>query len=380
MTEKGKKENAEEICNRFVNDEETDADRNLLLSWLHAYRASERVDLQGEELNEAFEISRSKIMTDIKKVNRYRVKRLWMAAAAAVLIVLSFFYLYIGQDGDFNDRSLTLVEELDQAVLNLENGKSIALNKLDTGLVTENELYSVYLDNDGFLEYRYKEGEAEVESVISWHEIKTPTKEQLKVKLVDGTEVWLNASSTLRYPSRFEKDRREVHLEGEAYFKVVRDAGEFIVETDPQIVQVLGTEFNVEAYKSSSVAKTSLITGKVNVRGTKNKDSAISLDPGYQFITKENGGSTVQKIKSIEHTSGWRNGDIYILDESLYEALKKIERAYGVKIDVGNRKLERRVSGVFSKNQSLETVLKTLEKISELKFNVKGESVLIENN
>lgn len=378
-----KKKRSRDLFTRFLNDAESPTERKALLRWLHQYRADETVELDEQEIDKAVATSRTRIMAPTAAPTRNLRSRYWFAAAAVALIVSSFSYFYSNRTEVVENwggpQKASVVEEPNWAVLNLENGKTVDLSKLDTGLISENEQYSLYLDSEGFLQYHYKEKTNLSEEAITWHELKIPEKEQFKIRLADGTEVWMNASSTLRYPSRFAADKREVFLEGEAFFKVTKGAAAFIVDTKPQVIQVLGTSFNVEAYADVDVAKTSLIEGKVQVTGQTDSDFAVDLSPGYQLITTAGKQASVRKMSPMDNVGAWRDGDIYFTDDSLPEAMKKIERAYGVRMKYKSKLNGQRVSGVVSKTQSLETVLRTLEKITGLKLVLKGEDVLIED-
>ena len=213
-----------------------------------------------------------------------------------------------------------------------------------------------------------------VEEPIAYEQFSTPSGQRAQLTLHDGTVVWLNARSTLRYPNRFGKHTREVELEGEAFFDVKHDAGvPFIVSTEKANIKVLGTKFNVFAYKESPNFTTSLVDGAVKVYFGADDRNALQLKSHESATIVGN-----RLVKSHYDDNAdfllWRDG-IYAFDDVPFsEIMKKLELYYDVTIIQQNKKLEQfKFSGKFRQRDGVESVLKTLQKVYSFSFTKEDE-------
>ena len=164
-----------------------------------------------------------------------------------------------------------------------------------------------------------------------------PAGNRTNVRLPDGTNVWLNANTSLRYPMAFSDKNREIQLDGEGYFEVAKDKKPFIVKTSKYDVEVLGTTFSVEAYKDKSGFRTMLYEGKVKLYNT-NDPKAIYLSPGQ---TAELMGESLRVVPTTEPNSyRWKDGLIYIEDKSFDEIMELFEKFYDVRIVVNNKAVQ----------------------------------------
>lgn len=168
--------------------------------------------------------------------------------------------------------------------------------------------------------------------------IRVPAGNRTNLILPDGTEVWLNANTSLRYPVAFSKKSREVILDGEAYFDVTKSKKPFVVKTDKYNVEVLGTTFDVESYSDSPVFKTALFTGKVKLYSEGRLEEALYLNPGQ---TAQQIGDTLQVSFTADvNLYRWREGLIYIEDKSFDEIMSVFEKYYNVQIKIENNELK----------------------------------------
>lgn len=165
--------------------------------------------------------------------------------------------------------------------------------------------------------------------------IRVPAGNRTNLTLPDGTEVWLNANTSLKYPIAFTQANREVILDGEAYFDVVKDKKPFIVKTDKYDVEVLGTKFDVEAYSKEPGFRAALFSGKVKLYNGEQEADPIFLQPG-QTAELEDGALTVSSTKDV-NIYRWREGLIYIEDKSFEEIMKLFEKYYNVTIITQNK-------------------------------------------
>ena len=211
---------------------------------------------------------------------------------------------------------------------------------------------------------------APVEEIVEVHyeEFTAPAGQRALLKLQDGTTVWLNAKTTIRYPNRFSKDERRVELDGEAFFEVKENKDKpFVVNTEIMSVKVTGTKFNVFAYRGSEEFSTSLTEGAVKVFDLRNVKNSIELKPNERAILK---GDRLEKetFHDVKFLL-WKEG-IYAFDNVPFkEMAKKLELYYDVKIVVNNKELENYpFNGKFRQRDGIENVLKALMKIRNFTY------------
>ncbi|MGF1636337.1 MAG: FecR family protein [Cyclobacteriaceae bacterium] len=204
----------------------------------------------------------------------------------------------------------------------------------------------------------------------------TPVVVKTQTQLPDGTMVWLNAASSLSYPDTFG-EFREVHLTGEAYFEVVEDIHKpFIVKTNFSEVQVLGTSFNVNAYGENDSELISLESGKVEIK-TKNEESLNILSPGQQLIYSKALEKSTVTIFNTEEVSGWKDGLLVFKNATMNQIIGKLERWYGVEIELQNKPADDwRVNGYFQ-DQPLDLVLSRLSFSKDFEYEMEGKKVKI---
>lgn len=199
-----------------------------------------------------------------------------------------------------------------------------------------------------------------------------------KVILPDGTKVWLNNGTILKYPYRLAGKERRVHIEGEAYFEVTKNAKRpFIVESDAMQIKVLGTAFNFSNKKSCRIAKTSLIEGEIEVRGN-NNEGMIILNPGQRAeLNKSIGRFTVKEVNT-RMDGIWRDNLIPFNRADLYTIIQTLERLYNVKIilspDVSS---DITYSGILKKQNSIEAVLHSLKNAIPIDYKLEGNNIYI---
>ena len=199
----------------------------------------------------------------------------------------------------------------------------------------------------------------------------TPRGGTYQVILPDETKVWLNADSKLSFPSRFEDRERVVSLQGEAYFEVKRDEMRpFTVKSPGQNVKVLGTHFNIYAYRNEVNIKTTLLEGSVDVNGT-------ILRPNQQAILNASQEIKVREVNPND-VIDWKNGDFVFRGESLENVMRKISRWYDVEVSYASDDLKAiTVGGFVSRSRSISAVLQLMERTGKLKFNVEGRRVIV---
>jgi transmembrane sensor len=214
-----------------------------------------------------------------------------------------------------------------------------------------------------------------------YNKIETPIGGKYQINLPDGTKVWLNAASSLRYPVVFTGAERRVELTGEGYFEVSKDKNKrFIVSTEGQELSVFGTHFNINAYTDEPAIKTTLLEGSVKVSQTNRPtpgQPALSrfLNPGQQSILN----AKTFEVKKVDTESAvdWKNGRFIFNNEDIQSAMRKLSRWYNIKVSYEGDFKDINFGGSFSRSNHLADIIKILEATNEFKFEVEGREVKI---
>lgn len=211
------------------------------------------------------------------------------------------------------------------------------------------------------------------EQVIVMNEKVTKAGQKSILTLFDGTKIFLNANSKLKYPTHFGETSREVYLDGEAYFEVAhKDKKPFIVHSSDISVLVLGTKFNVQAFPDEKDIKVSLVDGKVKVsrESISVNEKAVYLESQQQFVySKISKQSIVQKFETIKEI-GWKDNTYIFDNEPLVNVLRKLERTFAVNFKLADKKRNIKLTADF-KNESFWTVVKTIKSVTKLDYNLK---------
>ena len=260
-----------------------------------------------------------------------------------------------------------------QAELRLGTGVRLALNEHQGVYSSENA--GVEIVNDTVTgKVSYHVNKTGMEDSLVFNTLIVPKGGEYSLELPDGTVVWVNSESALRFPEKFTSNRREVFLEGEAYFEVKKDANRpFYVHTEAGKVRVLGTAFNVCAYSNDRFWQTTLVEGSVMIN---QEEKEVLLKPNEQYqIDVRTGKAGLREVLPELYTS-WRDGKFYFKAYTFEELVEKLERWYDFKMFYMNEEIKtRRFSGVVNKYQPLEEMFKFLQMTSDVQFNVKGNVV-----
>jgi transmembrane sensor len=335
-----------------------------------------------EVFNQTDSYLQEQLFSEKKQVSISRLT--WLAIAASIAICCTLGYLFFPT----HQREVLSAQAInggtdakpgaDKAILKLANGTAIVLNDNTKSTILNEAGLKITKTKDGMLVY-----EAAVVpsagSKLVYNELITPLGAKYKIILPDGTRVWLNAGSSLRYPMAFDTKERRVELKGEGYFEVQKvNSGigkvPFYVETPTQIVQVLGTEFNISAYDDDQVVKTTLISGKVNVSDRSN-NLQETLNPGEQAVQINGGAFKVTKVNA-ESSISWKNGNFMFEDMYLRDIMKQLCRWYNVEIDESQIP-QTRYNIFISRNETLQSVLNMLGSTGNLKFQLNNNRIKI---
>ncbi len=261
------------------------------------------------------------------------------------------------------------------AILTLADGSKISLDDAVNGEIARQAGIRVRKTADGQLQYDVSSKDDGTATTSLYNTISTPRGGQYQINLPDGSKVWLNAASSLKYPVTFVGNERKVELDGEAYFDIAHDRNKpFRVKSRGQVVEVFGTEFNINSYSNEPVITTTLLNGSVSVTQTSNMQ-ARKLKPGQEAT---HSGSDNLRIGpgDISQAISWKNGNFIFNDMDLVNILRQLERWYDVDVDYANIP-QTRYNGNISRTVKLSKVLKMLEVTGPVKFKIEGKEVKI---
>ncbi|WP_286862358.1 MULTISPECIES: FecR family protein [Sphingobacterium] len=278
------------------------------------------------------------------------------------------------------NRIETVLPGKDRAEIILENGRRIDLEKIKGDTIIDHGDFEIIKTAAGSISYHIKDGVDPHKPV--YNSIVTPRGGEYNLTLPDGTQVWLNASTSLKYPVVFDKSKREVELYGEAYFDVAKrtELGKrtpFIIHAGAQSIEVLGTSFNVQNYGKKII--TTLVEGKVKLNF---KDTTIPdqfLQPNDQAIYEhESNQFSIDPIDPF-YSIAWKDGNFAFYKTPLVEVMAIIGRWYDVQVEFKSKFEDFQFSGTISKYSDIKKLLKTIELVGGVHFELTGRKIYVKN-
>jgi hypothetical protein len=259
------------------------------------------------------------------------------------------------------------------AILTMADGSKIVLDSVQNGNIQSGG--ATISKQGGVLVYDGSSPAKSATAAVAYNTLTTPRGGQYKLILADGSKVWLNASSSLHFPTAFTGKERNVELTGEAYFEVAKNKEKpFRVNVNGMQVEVLGTHFNVNAYADENSIKTSLLEGSVKI---KRGDVSGLLKPGQQGILESNNNDLRIKEVNMDEVIAWKNGLFQFNGAGIKTIMLEISRWYNVEIVYSGKVPQRSFVGKISRDAALPDVLKILE-LSNVKFNVIGRKIIVQ--
>ncbi|GGH25916.1 iron dicitrate transporter FecR [Dyadobacter endophyticus] len=324
--------------------------------------------------------SRETVFADVDEAESTRsISWLWPKLAAAALLIGFGLYWWSGYQAKVEvagDKGLKIqLADIppggNKAVLTLGDGSTVVLDSAGNGLLASQGGSSVTQSEKG--ELVYSEGAAGAEPVYNM--VTTPKGGQYHIVLSDGTGVWLNAASSLRFPAAFTGKQRNVEITGEGYFEVAHDAQKpFVVKVNEAQITVLGTHFNVMAYADEKVMRTTLLEGAVKVaRG----EHTATLAPGQQArMSAASGAMRVMDDVDTEKELSWKNGYFQFENESLESVMRQVARWYDVEVKYEGNSSGENFSGRLPRNSNVSKLLKILA-LSGVKFRIEDKTIIV---
>ena len=312
---------------------------------------------------------RKKILSNInlrrKAVIPFRRRLMYKSAIAASFVLVITITAYLVSNRKESKDHLSIVKEKDigahdikpgtnGAVLTLSNGKTILIDTVKNGNIQLSTGNEVAKTGDR-LNFRSKEAGTGIEE----YTLVTPKARQQQLTLPDGSKVWLNAASSIRFPSAFTSKTRLVEITGEAYFEVAKEKSKaFVVKVGSAKVEVLGTHFNLMAYPNEQSLETTLLEGAVRFSSDK---QTIQLKPGQQSQLLPGNKLRLNEHADIEHAIAWKNGIQSFKSADIKTIMRQVERWYDVKVEYKGAVPQREFTGDFPRSANLSELLRLFE-------------------
>jgi transmembrane sensor len=377
----------------------TEDEKRWLLNFLESPDSSELLDLSQEQFRLSLqqqvtiqpELSKKMLeiihqKTGIVEKPHKNIINIWFVriAAASVILILLAGIFYFNKNGR-NDNDLVkrrvpslLKNDLppggNKAILTLANGSKIILDSAQNGILSsQGNIKIIKLDNG---QLAYDKSGVTNSSEVLYNTIATPKGGRYELTLSDGSKVWLNAASSLHFPTAFSGKERKVELTGEGYFEVAHNKEKpFIVTANNMDVRVLGTHFNINAYSDENSIKTTLLEGSVKV--SKGNTSRIMVPGDQASMENLTGEITVKKDADLDEAVAWKNGKFIFQSADIKSIMRQLEKWYDVNVVYDKNVTNEEFIGSISRQVNISQILDMLKKAGSVDFEIKGRTVMV---
>ena len=379
-----------ELILSYLREDISEEEMSRLRVWLDENERHQRLleelrdkDVLQREIGEYVSFDTSRRWGQLKEAMEEPVRKgrsllkVWGAVAAVVVAFvggLLYWQMTGSPQPEVKQVAIARIEQGGmRAVLITETGQQVVLQGLKDTCLNITGTETLNIREDGSLKYSL----SAVSSMSEWHTLRIPKGGEYKIVLDDGTEIWLNSASELKYPAHFVGNERRVQLTGEAYFQVARnEAAPFIVETRDMDVKVLGTSFNVSVYEDEESCHATLVEGRVEVNDKVNGEKVV-LTPGKQALLR-GGEMTVREVNTKLYTL-WRLDRFTFASEDMEGVIRKLSRWYNVDFFFANSSMkQKRFTGSLPKYADISQVLKMIEMTTDIKFEIKEHTIMIQ--
>ncbi len=388
------KAEVEKLLERYRGGLCTEDEKALVESWHLSELKAGVSDLDHAEMMDAKNHMWNAIEgeTELKSARKYA---LWPKLAAAAVVLFFIGFVISNQlKKQLTDprQSAKTTEKIikpggNKATLTLADGSKISLTDATNGVIAKQAGINITKTSKGELIYTVVAQSVPNVKKDVYNTIETPRGGQYQINLPDGTKVWLNAESALKYPAVFNGDERKVELKGEAYFEVAKLTDKkgaripFKVKNDigagrSQEVEVLGTHFNINAYNNEPSNKTTLLEGSIRIKNLQSNISQL-LKPGQQSVITAASPSVRIEMVDAEESVTWKDGYFSFNEENLSTIMNKIARWYNVEIDYRGNKINKTFGGRISRFNSVNEVLDMLETTGAVHFKIEERRILV---
>lgn len=388
------KKDFQKLLDKYIAGEASLEEEQRLLNFYGSFQKQPQfdqdIDQIGDNIFDRIQETINPVEDDQYSYRFYYLKSISIAAMILLAITTGIYFYSnreIAEPEHFAEIDVRndIAPGYNKAILTLADGSKISLDDAANGLlasqgniaITKTENGQIVYENNNIDRTKFMANRSVTNT------IQTPKGGKYQVRLPDGSKVWLNSASTLSYPTTFAGNERKVQLKGEAYFEISPNKNiPFRVQSGNQIVEVLGTHFNINSYDDEDYVKTTLLEGSVKVI-LNSKPNVISntrlLKPGEQSLTKSSRSDIRIENADTEKAIAWKNGYFKFRNTPIKEIMREIERWYDVELVYEGKMPTDEFTGFISNDVKISAVLKIMEESGGVKFTVKGKKLKVKS-
>lgn len=364
-----------ELANKWLEGKATSEEKALLENWYEQEDPRAPVWLKAETEAELEQRMLSSIYKGKTRGNHLK-PLVWRAAAVLALATLGLGIYYHQRSSFDSNGEIAFQSDIkpggNKAILTLSDGRQISLSDAQNGILTRDQNTSIIQSAKGQITYAAKNIPS---PKIIYNTISTPKGGRYEVLMSDGTKAILDAGSSLTYPVVFDNKERSVKMTGQVYFTVIHDVKRpFKVITKRQVIEDLGTEFNVKAYQDETIVKTTLVSGLVKVISGA---SQVLLKPGENSLVADDSEQILVRKSDSNRDIAWKQGHFRFKDQSIEEVMNELERWYDIEVNYVGDKPKDGFNGRISRYKNISQVLKVLQSTNGVKFRIEGRRVTV---
>lgn len=368
-----------DLLDKYTSGTASTEELDLLESW-YLKESAKATELTTEEVILAEQMMSERIQAHLGSQVEGQIKKIhhkattWLSAAAILALIISCLWASMPFIRGMKGYQTDVSPGRSGATLTLGDGRQVVLSNVIEGEVARESGVVVKKLPGGLVEYVMDDKQTGKKNMNT---LSTARGETYRVRLPDGTAVWLNAASSLKFPVSFKSAKhRRVELRGEGYFEVFKNQKQpFIVSTAHQEIEVLGTHFNVNSYNEDPDTRTTLIEGSVKVRALNHNVMDIVLKPGQTSVLAP------EKFKILnidaEQAFAWKDGDFMFKNEHIMSIMQKLSRWYDIEVSYEGDMSDLIFIGVVSRSKNISAVLKIMESTGNVHFTIEGRRVTV---
>lgn len=391
------------LIEKYLSGKATEEEKRQIENWYESFDTLGPEFEEGDpwrtdrSLEKSLEAIKGKIAQDTEEMPAWRLRRKrfrwWHAAAAAAVLVFISEMVYLSfHKTDESKMAAAVPSEIkdfepggNRAVLTLGNGQQIVLDSTNNGLLSVQGNTRVIKLNNGQLAYNsyrpatgngQRTADNASPAVVQYNTISTPRGGSYEIVLPDGSKVWLNAASSVRFPTVFAGEKREVQITGEAYFEVAGDAAKpFVVKQGEVEIQVLGTRFNVMAYHNEPDVKVTLLEGAVRVKQQATGREQM-MKPGEQAQIGQDGRMRLVAGADVKETVAWKNNLFWFDNDDVQAVMRQLSRWYDADIVIKDD-IPDLFTGSIPRDMTFSKVFEVLQQTGSIQYKIEDNKTVI---
>lgn len=370
------------LFDKYLNGQASHEEIDLIFAYEDQF---DMPHVEEESLDEHHKKIEARLIRNFNRNIRFKraLKFVYKMSAAAVLFLSITILIFnhnrniLGKQDGAQIAKTIILPGSNKAVLRLASGKTIVLNDIGDGNITKEDNVTLKKERKGLVKFNINNSATTANDVMvpEMLSVTTPKGGQYQLVLPDGTRVWLNAASDLKFPTKFTGNERKVVLNGEAYFEVTKNKQmPFKVEFNKEQVTVLGTHFNIRAYHDDPESQTTLLEGSVKIANSKFSKVIV---PGEQAVCSGAEQNMMVSTARVDDVMGWKNGYFSFHKSDIRSIMRQAARWYDIDVVYRANLTDKIYGGRVSRFENISELLKNLELTGTIHFKVEGRSVTV---